>query len=163
MCVSHRRFKLLFPVFWMHVSLKKPKVRVSLPALSFRFSRRPVIAFSSWHYESFPSPSLFPSLSFSLSLSPQAFPPVPFLSPPWQYQRSRPYRGRPKPSIPSHLARKSESCNSLHLIAAKYLITPPPTQSSQSFLHLLLLFIIIIIINAGNLPHLCKSSHSTFQ
>ncbi|XP_078019767.1 serine-rich coiled-coil domain-containing protein 2 isoform X5 [Epinephelus lanceolatus] len=35
-----------------------------------------------------------------------AFPPVPFLSPPWQYQRSRPYRGRPKPSIPSHLARK---------------------------------------------------------
>lgn len=39
----------------------------------------------------------------------QAFPPVPFLSPPWQYQRSRPYRGRPKPSIPSHLARKSES------------------------------------------------------
>ncbi|XP_047232230.1 serine-rich coiled-coil domain-containing protein 2 isoform X3 [Girardinichthys multiradiatus] len=35
-----------------------------------------------------------------------AFPPVPFLSPPWQYQRSRPIRGRPKPSIPSHLARK---------------------------------------------------------
>ncbi|XP_026033610.1 serine-rich coiled-coil domain-containing protein 2-like isoform X3 [Astatotilapia calliptera] len=35
-----------------------------------------------------------------------AFPPVPFLSPPWQYQRSRPYRGRPRPSIPSHLARK---------------------------------------------------------
>ncbi|XP_059180133.1 serine-rich coiled-coil domain-containing protein 2-like isoform X2 [Centropristis striata] len=35
-----------------------------------------------------------------------AFPPVPFLSPPWQYQRSRPYRARPKPSIPSHLARK---------------------------------------------------------
>ncbi|XP_035853175.1 serine-rich coiled-coil domain-containing protein 2-like [Sander lucioperca] len=35
-----------------------------------------------------------------------AFPPVPFLSPPWQYQRSRPYRVRPKPSIPSHLARK---------------------------------------------------------
>ncbi|XP_042364588.1 serine-rich coiled-coil domain-containing protein 2-like isoform X3 [Plectropomus leopardus] len=35
-----------------------------------------------------------------------AFPPVPFLSPPWQYQRSRPFRGRPKPSIPSHLARK---------------------------------------------------------
>ncbi|XP_026207091.1 serine-rich coiled-coil domain-containing protein 2-like isoform X2 [Anabas testudineus] len=34
------------------------------------------------------------------------FPPVPFLSPPWQYQRSRPYRGRPRPSIPSHLARK---------------------------------------------------------
>ncbi|XP_074519300.1 serine-rich coiled-coil domain-containing protein 2-like isoform X2 [Halichoeres trimaculatus] len=33
-------------------------------------------------------------------------PPAPFLSPPWQYQRSRPYRGRPKPSIPSHLARK---------------------------------------------------------
>ncbi|XP_029978541.1 serine-rich coiled-coil domain-containing protein 2-like isoform X2 [Sphaeramia orbicularis] len=33
-------------------------------------------------------------------------PPVPFLSPPWQYQRSRPYRVRPKPSIPSHLARK---------------------------------------------------------
>ncbi|XP_034049196.1 serine-rich coiled-coil domain-containing protein 2-like [Thalassophryne amazonica] len=35
-----------------------------------------------------------------------AFPPVPFLSPPWQYQRSTPYRGRPKPSIPAHLARK---------------------------------------------------------
>ncbi|XP_026170920.1 serine-rich coiled-coil domain-containing protein 2 isoform X2 [Mastacembelus armatus] len=35
-----------------------------------------------------------------------AFPPVPFLSPPWQYQRSRPFRGKPKPSIPSHLARK---------------------------------------------------------
>ncbi|KAM6896904.1 serine-rich coiled-coil domain-containing protein 2-like [Xenentodon cancila] len=35
-----------------------------------------------------------------------AFSPVPFLSPPWQYQRSRPYRGRPKPSIPPHLARK---------------------------------------------------------
>ncbi|XP_069373548.1 serine-rich coiled-coil domain-containing protein 2 isoform X2 [Paralichthys olivaceus] len=35
-----------------------------------------------------------------------AFPPVPFLSPPWQYQRSRPYRGRPRPGIPSHLARK---------------------------------------------------------
>ncbi|MED6257244.1 hypothetical protein ATANTOWER_016168 [Ataeniobius toweri] len=35
-----------------------------------------------------------------------AFLRVPFLSPPWQYQRSRPIRGRPKPSIPSHLARK---------------------------------------------------------
>lgn len=44
-------------------------------------------------------------------LSPQALPPVPFLSPPWQYQRSRPYRGRPKPCIPSHLARRSESHN----------------------------------------------------
>lgn len=51
-------------------------------------------------------------LRLSLSPSPsQAFPPVPFLSPPWQYQRSRPFRGRPKPSIPSHLARKSESQN----------------------------------------------------
>ncbi|XP_077358342.1 uncharacterized protein LOC144004739 isoform X2 [Festucalex cinctus] len=36
-----------------------------------------------------------------------AFPPSAFLSPPWQYQRSRPYGGRPKPSIPSHLARKT--------------------------------------------------------
>ncbi|XP_060883471.1 serine-rich coiled-coil domain-containing protein 2-like isoform X3 [Labrus mixtus] len=44
--------------------------------------------------------------SVRLSVSPQAPPPVLFLSPPWQYQRSRPYRGRPKPSIPSHLARK---------------------------------------------------------
>ncbi|XP_062270211.1 serine-rich coiled-coil domain-containing protein 2 isoform X2 [Platichthys flesus] len=35
-----------------------------------------------------------------------ALPPVPFLSPPWQYQRSRPYRGRPRSGIPSHLARK---------------------------------------------------------
>ncbi|XP_061666084.1 uncharacterized protein LOC133495455 isoform X3 [Syngnathoides biaculeatus] len=34
-----------------------------------------------------------------------AFPPSAFLSPPWQYQRSRPYGGRPKPGIPSHLAR----------------------------------------------------------
>ncbi|XP_035468504.2 serine-rich coiled-coil domain-containing protein 2 isoform X4 [Scophthalmus maximus] len=33
-------------------------------------------------------------------------PPVPLLSPPWQYQRSRPYRGRPRPGLPSHLARK---------------------------------------------------------
>ncbi|XP_075937779.1 uncharacterized protein LOC142938361 isoform X2 [Anarhichas minor] len=33
-------------------------------------------------------------------------PPLPFLSPPWQYQRSSPYRLRPKPSIPPHLARK---------------------------------------------------------
>nr|XP_057923150.1 serine-rich coiled-coil domain-containing protein 2 isoform X2 [Doryrhamphus excisus] len=30
-----------------------------------------------------------------------AVPPVAFLSPPWQYQRSRPYGGRPKPGIPS--------------------------------------------------------------
>ncbi|XP_051925547.1 uncharacterized protein LOC127603385 isoform X3 [Hippocampus zosterae] len=37
-----------------------------------------------------------------------AFPPSALLSPPWQYQRSRPYGGsRPKPSIPSHLARKT--------------------------------------------------------
>ncbi|XP_061731991.1 serine-rich coiled-coil domain-containing protein 2-like isoform X2 [Nerophis ophidion] len=34
-------------------------------------------------------------------------PPVAFLSPPWQYQRSTPYRGRPRPSIPPHLARKN--------------------------------------------------------
>ncbi|XP_030196277.1 serine-rich coiled-coil domain-containing protein 2 isoform X2 [Gadus morhua] len=27
-------------------------------------------------------------------------PPVPFLSPPWQYQRSRPYRGRQRPCVP---------------------------------------------------------------
>ncbi|XP_061886550.1 serine-rich coiled-coil domain-containing protein 2-like isoform X4 [Entelurus aequoreus] len=33
-------------------------------------------------------------------------PPVAFLSPPWQYQRSTPYGGRPRPSIPPHLARK---------------------------------------------------------
>ncbi|XP_057682825.1 serine-rich coiled-coil domain-containing protein 2-like isoform X1 [Corythoichthys intestinalis] len=41
------------------------------------------------------------------------FPPSAFLSPPWQYQRSRPYGGRPKPSIPSHLARKTTGISSL--------------------------------------------------
>ncbi|KAM9831253.1 uncharacterized protein ACB057_007465 [Neosynchiropus ocellatus] len=35
-------------------------------------------------------------------------PPFPFLSPPWQYQRSRPYRVRARPGIPPHLARKRE-------------------------------------------------------
>ena len=62
-----------------------------------------------------------PSLRLLPSVSPQVLPPVPFLSPPWQYQRSRPYRARPKPSIPSHLARKSES----HLKPDP----PSPTQS----------------------------------
>ncbi|XP_077482732.1 uncharacterized protein LOC144093250 isoform X2 [Stigmatopora argus] len=41
------------------------------------------------------------------------FPPPAFLSPPWQYQRSRPYGGRAKPSIPSHLARKTTGISSL--------------------------------------------------
>ncbi|KAI9529452.1 hypothetical protein NQZ68_011161 [Dissostichus eleginoides] len=36
-----------------------------------------------------------------------ALPPC-FLSPPWQYQRSKPFRARPKPSIPPHRASKRE-------------------------------------------------------
>lgn len=76
-------------------------------------------------------------LSVSFPLSPQAFPPVPFLSPPWQYQRSRPYRGRPKPSIPSHLARKSESCNNhpkchSNAITQSMLLTPSSSLTSSS-------------------------------
>ncbi|XP_075891214.1 uncharacterized protein ccser2b isoform X2 [Nelusetta ayraudi] len=43
------------------------------------------------------------------------FPPAPFLSPRWQYQRSRPYRGRPKPGIPPHLARKITDSSLLQL------------------------------------------------
>ncbi|KAI4791575.1 hypothetical protein KUCAC02_033924 [Chaenocephalus aceratus] len=36
-----------------------------------------------------------------------ALPPC-FLSPPWQYQRSKPFRARPKPSIPPHRASRRE-------------------------------------------------------
>ncbi|XP_019730107.1 serine-rich coiled-coil domain-containing protein 2-like isoform X3 [Hippocampus comes] len=52
-----------------------------------------------------------------------AFPPSTFLSPPWQYQRSRPYGGRPKPSIPSHLARKTTGTS------------PPPPGRAETTSH----------------------------
>ncbi|XP_054615365.1 serine-rich coiled-coil domain-containing protein 2 isoform X2 [Dunckerocampus dactyliophorus] len=59
-----------------------------------------------------------------------AVPPVAFLSPPWQYQRSRPYGGRPKPGIPSHLATK---------ITGTSLLPPgrpePTSMSSKRKLH----------------------------
>ncbi|KAM9772705.1 serine-rich coiled-coil domain-containing protein 2-like isoform 2-T4 [Syngnathus typhle] len=62
-----------------------------------------------------------------------AFPPPAFLSPPWQYQRSRPYGGRPKPSIPSHLARKR-----VETLVAYFSDTPchryfaPPSHKSRT-------------------------------
>ncbi|XP_008290597.1 serine-rich coiled-coil domain-containing protein 2-like [Stegastes partitus] len=65
-----------------------------------------------------------------------AFPPFPFLSPPWQYQRSRPYR-RPKPSIPSHLARKITDTSLLQsgrpgtTDAAAAATTAPPSSASS--------------------------------
>ncbi|XP_035522322.1 serine-rich coiled-coil domain-containing protein 2 isoform X3 [Morone saxatilis] len=59
-----------------------------------------------------------------------ALPPVPFLSPPWQYQRSRPYRGRPKPSIPSHLARKITDTSPLQ--PGRPGTTKGPTPSSTA-------------------------------
>ncbi|XP_077406534.1 uncharacterized protein LOC144038176 isoform X4 [Vanacampus margaritifer] len=63
----------------------------------------------------------------------KAPPPSGFLSPPWQYQRSRPYAGRPKPSIPSHLARKR-----VETLVLYFSDTPchryfaPPTRRSRT-------------------------------
>ncbi|XP_031698757.1 serine-rich coiled-coil domain-containing protein 2-like [Anarrhichthys ocellatus] len=58
-------------------------------------------------------------------------PPLPFLSPPWQYQRSSPYRLRPKPSIPPHLARKRVENLVLYFsdtarYGTTFLYLPPP-------------------------------------
>ncbi|XP_026033609.1 serine-rich coiled-coil domain-containing protein 2-like isoform X2 [Astatotilapia calliptera] len=66
-----------------------------------------------------------------------AFPPVPFLSPPWQYQRSRPYRGRPRPSIPSHLARKPTDTSLLQSgrPGATDRSSPDATANSSSTFH----------------------------
>ncbi|XP_037836784.1 serine-rich coiled-coil domain-containing protein 2 isoform X1 [Kryptolebias marmoratus] len=62
-----------------------------------------------------------------------AFPPVPFLSPPWQYQRSRPYRSRPKPSIPSHLARRRVEHLVLYFTdSARHRYFTPPARETRS-------------------------------
>lgn len=108
--------------------------------LSSIFLSPPSLLLSSVEVESASSPSL----RLLPSVSPQALPPVPFLSPPWQYQRSRPYRARPKPSIPSHLARKSES----------HLKLNPRHPPSPLLLIFLLIFLLIVIIKDGQFTKL---------
>lgn len=61
------------------------------------------------------------------------FPPAPFLSPRWQYQRSRPYRGRPKPGIPPHLARKRVETLVLYFSdTACHRFFTPPTATARA-------------------------------
>lgn len=108
------KFLFLFGQFLLSVCMFVPKVSAGLNialTVTLKTFWAPSVLVLPVSFLSYPKvmnerPVL---LSFSsLSVSSQTFSPAPFLSPRWQYQRSRPYRGRPKPGIPPHLARKSE-------------------------------------------------------